>query len=240
MNIAGIRGISTEVQQGVQAGRKVEATMQMDSISKGIQSQIANAQKKLQELSENKDMSLEEKMKRRQEIQQEITSLNQQLRQHQIEQRKERQQKAASEEDDKSRKNGNQNKTPKGNYGMSQEAMTAIISADSSMKQAKAQGSIASRMEGRTRVLESEIKADKVRGGNTEAKEAELADLQERVQKTADSQISTLAGAGKSMKAAAKADGREGTVEKKEEKEEKERAEAEKGKSVGNRVDIRL
>ena len=62
-----------------------------DSVSKNIQNQIANAQQKLQDLSSNEEMSLEDKMKKRQEIQQEINNLNQQLRQHQIEQRKEQQ-----------------------------------------------------------------------------------------------------------------------------------------------------
>ena len=64
-----------------------------DSVSKNIQNQIANAQQKLQDLSSNEELSLEDKMKKRQEIQQEITNLNQQLRQHQIEQRKEQQSK---------------------------------------------------------------------------------------------------------------------------------------------------
>jgi hypothetical protein len=44
-------------------------------------------------------MSLEDKMKKRQEIQQEIADLNNQLRQHQIEQRKEQQSKGLSMDD---------------------------------------------------------------------------------------------------------------------------------------------
>ena len=55
-----------------------------DSVSKNIQNQISNAQKQLQDISANKDMSIEEKMKKRQEIQQQINDLNNQLRQHQI------------------------------------------------------------------------------------------------------------------------------------------------------------
>lgn len=54
----------------------------------------------MQELSSNEDMTLEEKMKKRQEIQQQISDLNMQLRQHQIEQRKEKQQAKASSMDD--------------------------------------------------------------------------------------------------------------------------------------------
>ena len=56
----------------------VNRQMGTDSVSKNIQNQIANAQKELQELSSNKEMSIEEKMNRRQEIQQQITDLNNQ------------------------------------------------------------------------------------------------------------------------------------------------------------------
>ena len=54
---------------------------QTDAYSKGIQNQIANAQRQLQELSSNENMTSEEKMKKRQEIQQQINELNMQLRQ---------------------------------------------------------------------------------------------------------------------------------------------------------------
>ena len=72
MAINGINGTNA----GVGAMKMTQAT---DSVSKNIQNQIANAQKQLQELSSNKDMSLEEKMKKRQEIQQQITDLNNQF-----------------------------------------------------------------------------------------------------------------------------------------------------------------
>lgn len=45
----------------------IGGNMQMDSISRNLKNQIANAQKKLQELSSNQELSLEEKMKKRQE-----------------------------------------------------------------------------------------------------------------------------------------------------------------------------
>ncbi len=62
-----------------------------DQETKSLQKQIAEKQKQLQELSSNEEMSMEEKMKKRQDIQKEITELNNQLRQHQIEQRNEKQ-----------------------------------------------------------------------------------------------------------------------------------------------------
>ncbi len=63
MTINGING--TNAQMG-QMGMD-QAT---DSYSRNIQNQIADAQKQLQELSSNKHMTQEEKMMKRQELQQ--------------------------------------------------------------------------------------------------------------------------------------------------------------------------
>lgn len=175
-----------------------------DSVSKNIQNQIANAQKRLQELSSKDDMPLEEKMKKRQEIQQEINSLNQQLKQHQIEQRKERQSGGTSMDD---MLGGNQKaKTgPKGGQsGLTQSGMQAVIAAGSSIKQAQVQGSVATRMEGRANVLKAEIKQDA--GRNNEAKEAELALTEEKAMNAAASQVNTLADANRAIEKAAEAD----------------------------------
>ena len=190
----------TNAQAGIQAGR-INKPMEMDSFSKSINNQIANAQKQLQELSENKDMSMEEKMKRRQEIQQQITDLNNQLRQHQIEQRKEQQEKAAKSAE----KKDSAKKADKGT-GLSQASMTAIISADAAMSQAQVQGSVATRMEGRAGVLEAEIKLDSANGGNVEAKQEELAKVQQKAVAVGASQTNTLASASKDIEEAANAD----------------------------------
>jgi len=190
----------TNAQAGIQAGR-INKPMEMDSFSKSINNQIANAQKQLQELSENKDMSMEEKMKRRQEIQQQITDLNNQLRQHQIEQRKEQQEKAAKSAE----KKDSAKKADKGT-GLSQASMTAIISADAAMSQAQVQGSVATRMEGRAGVLEAEIKLDSANGGNVEAKQEELAKVQQKAVAVGASQTNTLASVSKDIEEAAKAD----------------------------------
>ncbi|MFW5667991.1 MAG: FlxA-like family protein [Acetivibrio ethanolgignens] len=189
-----------------------------DSVSRNIQNQIANARQKLQDLSSNEEMSLEDKMKKRQEIQQEITNLNQQLRQHQIEQRKEQQSKNSSSMDDMVA--GTNNASAKKSTGLSQASMQAMISADSSMKQAKIQGSMATQMKGRAGVLESEIKQDAGKG-NTEKKEEELADLQTKAQSATVAQMSTLADVNKSIGEAAKEDSRIENTEAKNDKTEK-------------------
>ena len=102
--------------------------------------------------------------------------------------------------------------------GLSQASMTAMISASTSMKQAKAQGSVATKMEGRAGVLESEIKLDQVRGNDTQKKEEELADVQQKAQAATSSQLSTLADASKTMEEAAKADSKEEKADDKDAK----------------------
>lgn len=182
----------------VQAGYS-GMNMQADSVSKNIQQQIANAQKELQELSSDKEMTAEEKTKKSQEIRQEIANLNQQLRQHQMEQRRERQQaKGTSRKDmfEENRKEGTAGAEGKGS-GMSQTTMTAMISADASMKQAQVQGSVASEMNGRAGVLKAEIKQDA--GRSTEKKEAELAEVEQKAMNAQVAQAHTLADANQTM-----------------------------------------
>lgn len=183
----------------------VNNSVQTDSVSRNIQKQIANAQKRLQELSSKKDMTPEEKMKKRQEIQQEINSLNQQLRQHQIELRKEQQSNGASMDDmlggNQSAKKTNQDS--KGS-GLSQASMQAMISADSSMKLAQVQGGVATEMEGRARVLESEIKMEKSDGVSKERKEGELASVNQKAIDATASQMSALVDANQTVKEANK------------------------------------
>ena len=202
MTINGINGANTQMGQ-------MGMNQTTDAYSRNIQNQIAKAQKQLQELSSNENMTLEEKLKKRQEIQQQISDLNMQLRQHQMEQRRavqnrsEKQQAKGSYMDDML---GGTTKAENKSTGLSQASMTAMISADSSIKQAKVQGSVATEMKGKAAVLESEIKLDKVRGNDTQAKEEELAKVEQKAQAATTSQLSALADASKTMKEAVQAD----------------------------------
>ncbi len=193
MAINGINGTNTQMGQ---PGTN-QAT---DSYSRNIQKQIANAQKQLQELSSNEEMTLEEKMKKRQELQQQISDLNMQLRQHQMEQRKEKQQEKASSMDDML--GGTKAKAGEKSTGLSQASMTAMLSADTSVRQAKVHGSVAAEMKGRANVLKAEMK----QSGSTEAKTAELADLEQKAVNATASQMNTLAKADAAVKEAAAAE----------------------------------
>lgn len=241
MTMNGINGVNTQ-------GTRLGLNQAMDSYSKNIQSQIANKQKEMQELSKSEDMSLEDKMKKRQEIQQEIADLNNQLRQHQIEQRKEQQSKGSSMDDMLGGNRQAQKKSAKSGTGMSSASMAAIISADMSMGQVKVQSQVKTDMEGRAGVLKAEINLDAGRGGNTGAKEEELADIEEKVNNVTSSQMSALSDINKNLEEAAKADNEAGkTEDKKQHKEddttkvgENNRAESEEnvaGKTVTSNSD---
>ena len=190
MKINGLNGANSQV-GGM---NMMKAT---DSVSKNIQNQISNAQKQLQEISANKDMSIEEKMKKRQEIQQQINDLNNQLRQHQREQRKEKVENARKQPK-------RTQKVGKKFSGLSQANMKAMLYADSAVARAQVQGSVATQMEGRAGVLESEIKLDSARGGDVSAKKEELEEVKQKLAAAEMAQMNTLADASKKMEEAAK------------------------------------
>ncbi len=216
-----------------------------DTYSKEIQSQIMNKQKELQELSSKEDLSLEDKMKKRQAIQKEISDLNIELRQHQIEQRKEEQQKNGSSMDDmlSDTQQNNVSESKSQFAGLSKTSMKAMISADSSIKKAKVQGDVATDVNGRVGVLEAEIKLDTMRGVETKKKEEELSNTQEKAQSVVNSQISTLSDANEKMQEAAKEERQSRSRDNDKNNDEEQEKDATKS---GNRqvgytpIDIRL
>ncbi len=222
MKINGTNGANTQMGQ-------IGMNQAADSYSRNIQNQIANAQKQMQELSSNEDMTLEEKMKKRQEIQQQIADLNTQLRQHQIEQRKEKQQAKASSMDDKL--DGTKTTAGEKNTGLSQTSITAMLSADTSIKQAKVQGSVATRMEDEANVLKAEVKQG---GGDVEAKKEKIAELEQKAENVTASQMSTLAEANKAVEEAAASERNDNKTSKaKEEKTDQAESTTEKAGESG-------
>jgi len=245
MVISGANGVGGA---GIQAGA-IGRGQAEDAVSKRLQQQIDNAQKKLQEISGNSEMSTEEKMKMRQEIQKEIADLNSQLRQHQMELRRKemeetrkKQAENTSEAEQSCHSRTGKGKNESVDVQISAEGMQAMISAEGAMKQAKVQGSTANAMEGRANVLEIEIQLDSARNGDTSAKEAQLADVRQKAQEATASQMSTLAEVGEILsKADTSADTagaqRDDVKETEEAKEAEEEREEEKAASVSENRD---
>ena len=209
MNVNGISGSNAEAQSF-----QMNRNQGTDSVSKNLQNQIAMAQKELQELSGKKEMPPEEKMKKRQELQKQISDLQNQLRKHQMELRKESQQKKGSSMETMSGGSKQASKSAKDGTGLSstdmqhlsQATMFAFISADSSMKQVKAQGAVKSQMESKARILKSEIKQDTGRGGNARKKQEELAAIEEKTQEIELNQINFLSDIDKKLKETSETD----------------------------------
>lgn len=199
--ISGANGINN-----AQAGQ-IGMNQGTDSFTQNIKRQIANLQKQLQELSFNEEMSMEDKLKKRQEISQEINNLNNQLRQHQIEQRKEKQEAQSSSADNASGSNSERYKNTVGETsGISGASMQALILADSSMQQVQVQSKVKTHMEGQAGVLQAEIKQDAALRGNTEAKEEKLAKLEDKINELTSEQMSALSEINKNLEKAVEED----------------------------------
>lgn len=234
MNINSIGGAGA---QSAPAGAK--ARQGMDARSNNIRQQIEDAQRKLQEISADGEMSPEEKMKKRQEIQKQISDLNMQLQQHQANLRRQQQEEKRTA---KSQGGGDRNPEEQ-TAGFSPAGMAAVISADSSMKQARVQNSVAVKMEGRAGVLEAEIKQDGKTGGAVQAKEEELAGARQKADEAKASGMETLKEANREMREASEAERDAGTEEtrvktdREHTEEEKEEEKAEQTDMSGKKAD---
>lgn len=173
-------------------GFGVNKQLSTDNVSKNIQSQIANAQKQLQELSSNKDMGIEEKMKKREEIQQQITNLNNQLKQHELEQQKE---KHKSNQTNNMLYNSNSYHRSQDSSAFTPSNMISILSANSTIEQTKIQQNVATKMEGKANILKAEIKQDIRNGGNAEAKKEQLAKIEQKTAELKNTSLNTLTNA---------------------------------------------
>ena len=87
------------------------------------------------------------------------------------------------------------------------------------MEQAKIQGSAAKQAQNTADIIKVEIKLS--RGGNTERKEAEVAELEAKSQETTASQMSTLAEAEQIMSEAAKAENKNNSHDKNDKETDK-------------------
>lgn len=206
MNISGVSGAGMQPNM---SGMGAGAADQMDPVCKDLRRQIEDLQKQMKELSANQEVPMEAKMKKRQDLQKQISELEVQLRQRQMEVKREENQKKKSNEssfDDLLGTKPQEKRGGKQGTGMSAGSMEALISADVSMKQADVHSSIATKMENRAGVIETEIMLDSGRGGssNIGLKEEELAKTKAIADQATVSQMESLAQANKTIQEAAK------------------------------------
>lgn len=204
MNIAGIKSSQPTAQ-------KVPTQQAEDPAIKSLQAQIGELQKQLQQLSKDSSGDEQALAEKRKEIQQQIADLNTQIRQRQVEIRRERQQpkepqpKAETE------------KQPKSQGGFSLAGAGNLIAASNTLQQSEAVHGMMVKSQGRANILEAEIATDKARGADTKYKEAELSKVNKGIASAKEMQGELAAKSQDSLKSE-KSD----TLTEKAEKEEKE------------------
>ena len=206
MRVSGVGGGSDMQTKG--AGMSPGMGEPMDEVGKDLQRQIEKLQLQMKELSANQEIPPDLKMKKRQELQKQISELQIQLRQHQMEVKREeakKKEEKASGDDVLNPTKGMEQKQSR-SAGLSAGSMEAMISADTSMKQAGIHGSTAAHAQNRAGILEAEIKQDKGGPGDaTAAKEEELAETKALADKATSSQMESLAKANEIMQDASEA-----------------------------------
>ncbi len=200
---------------GNTAGGQMSGIQKVDSVSRNIENKIFDMQRKMQQLSSEEDISEEEKMRERQELQQEIARLNAKLRQQQAEADREKRQEELAKEAQAEAETENRGVE----YIRSTDNKSAstdteeMISAEHSARQISDRGKIVAKIEGGIVVLKGEIKQDEIRGEDVEGKKAELAKQEKRAQRASSPHITVLDETRESMKKAAQAKA-DGTGEK--------------------------
>ena len=164
-----------------------------DPVIKNAESQIEALQKQIQNLAKNEEMDADTKREKRQELMQQISDLKVSIRQRQMELRDKKQQESmAKAEAAKAKKQPESSKEAKQAWAFTTRGLNAVLSAGNALDISKAQGGLASRLEGRSNVLKTEIELDKTRGADISAKSDELSKVSRGAEKAKSNQIGTL------------------------------------------------
>ena len=199
------QALNPAAQQTGSAAQNGSSGNSSDSVIKGIQSQIDHVRDQMQSLSNDKELTLEEKMERRKELQDELSGLknqlmqrNMQIQQEKLDKRNREIEKNAAEQAAKTTPEQDQN-TGSGSAGKPSGSldtfeMKGLISADSSMSQVQTAESVRSSLQGQANVLEGEIRLDASRGDSTAAKSGSLAILNSKISGIASANADRLGG----------------------------------------------
>ena len=172
-----------------------------DPVIKNAESQIEALQKQIQNLAKNEEMDADTKREKRQELMQQISDLKVSIRQRQMELRDKKQQESmAKAAAAKEKKQPDSVKEAKQAGAFTTRGLNAVLSAGNALDISKAQGGLASRLEGRSNVLKTEIELDKARGADISAKSDELSKVSRGAEKAKSNQIGTLGKAVKELR----------------------------------------
>ncbi len=228
MEIQSIKGMNLQENQK-------NMSPKMDTVSKGIQNRIANAQMQLQGLSSKEELSTEEKMQKRQEIQKQIAEWNNQLRQHQMELRQEQQQEKVKKIGDApaGQKESNPEKEETDATKVSNASMEALLTADTALDMAQEYTGLSDALRGEAKVLDGEAKLDVERGVSAEEKKKVLEDIELRAEKIEAIQQEILSDATVELQTVAKEEVKPESLQEKE-KEKKDIKDMAVNAALGN------
>ncbi|MCI8558769.1 MAG: hypothetical protein HFI19_13610 [Lachnospiraceae bacterium] len=212
-----MQGINSISMSGIQTGQMRISPMG-DAVTRGLQSQIEEVQRQIQNVIADESLTMEEKLKKKQELQDKIMELQDQLQQHLAEQRQEQREERTKAAEQKS---------------YDETGMQTVISSDAAVKNARVQESTAARMEGRVSVLKSEMELDTGRNmGTIKSKTDELARAEQGAENARSTQMQILGKTNQDLADAAKA--KSDPEKAKEEKTEKSSKEqGEEAKPIG-------
>lgn len=155
-----------------------------DSVIAGIAKQMYSIQEQIGEISENETMTVEQKLELKEELEEQLDVLNHQLVEHNLKKQEQQiKQMQSPSRDEDFEKSG-----------------ADLISLASSMKQISKQRAISTKMKGRAKTLENEIKLDQERGINTTDKKAELSQINAKIESISEQINQTLNEVGKGFK----------------------------------------
>ena len=198
-----VMGVQNNVKDNTGAGIIIQKSMKSDSYADGLRNQIATKQKNLAALNEDEEMSLEMKMKKRKELQQEIADLEAKARAHELEEKKKEEEKAKEkrqEENDKLMGNTRHTSRDGDTAHISKAGMQAIIEADKAIDNVEQTNGIRTSITDQSRILETEIKIDKMRGVDTSKKENDLADMHDHIAALSENVNEQITNINKAMK----------------------------------------
>ncbi len=188
-------GIERIGASGSAAGGQMPSIQPVDTVRKNLENKMMNVQRQMQELSSKEELPAQEKIKKQQELQQELSRLNAQLRQHEAQVNREKRKEALADAG-KEEKGADQ---PDIDTGVSFSEAKPLMGAKASMEQVRDGGRIVAKIENGIAILKGEIRRDEARGVNTDKKEEELARQEERAQRIKLSQSAVLGEARQAM-----------------------------------------
>lgn len=207
----------------------------------GIQKQIQRVRQEIAKLSENETMPTEDKQKRKKELEDQINSLNKQLTQCQMEEKKVEQERRAQEIQQKMEEKAQMREKEEEKPGLDLSSVQAIIAASTSMEQAKTVNHVRTHMTSNAHMLQGNIAAEEARGGDSSKLKSQLNELEGQIGEVTSQLLNKYGEANKTMQSAVETEKNKEATDKEEElKSEELQEQKEKQEKESKQIDVKI